>query len=164
MSVACAVDGCGGGVVARGWCDPHYRKWRKYGDPLHSRYQPPPPDGLCIIAGCVRVHYGRGWCHMHYQRWKLTGDAEHEPKALPGVVTSYHSAHSVMTYRQGKASERSCIECGNQAHHWAYVNHCPDERRDATGPAINIAWCPHPEHYQPRCRRCHRQFDATPIP
>jgi hypothetical protein len=162
MSHACAVDGCSRRVVAWDWCDKHYRRWRKYGDPLDpGRYQQRPEDGLCTVEGCEQEHYGRGWCTKHYQRWRMTGDAEHPPKAQVGVVTSYHSAHSVMTARKGRASEQACADCNKQAHHWAYMHHCPDERRDESGAAAGIAWCPHPEHYQPRCRTCHRQYDDS---
>lgn len=163
MSGECAVAGCVRRVVAWGWCDPHYRRWRKYGHPLHpGRYRKPPEDGRCTVDDCEREHYGRGLCTLHYQRWRLTGDAEHEPKAKPGVVTSYHSAHAAMTYRSGKASERTCVDCGGQAHHWSYTHHCPDQRRDTDGQAAGTAWCPHPEHYQPRCRSCHRRHDSQP--
>ena len=30
----CSVDGCDGGVVARGWCNKHWARWRKHGHPL----------------------------------------------------------------------------------------------------------------------------------
>jgi hypothetical protein len=30
----CKIDGCGKGAKARGWCSAHYKKFRKYGDPL----------------------------------------------------------------------------------------------------------------------------------
>lgn len=30
----CSVEECASKVVARGWCDKHYRRWRKHGDPL----------------------------------------------------------------------------------------------------------------------------------
>jgi hypothetical protein len=29
----CTVDGCQRPVYARGWCNPHYQRWRKHGDP-----------------------------------------------------------------------------------------------------------------------------------
>lgn len=29
----CSIDGCERPVVAWGWCDPHYRRWRRHGDP-----------------------------------------------------------------------------------------------------------------------------------
>lgn len=33
----CSVDGCPAVATRRlGWCDKHYRRWRKYGDPLGS--------------------------------------------------------------------------------------------------------------------------------
>jgi hypothetical protein len=30
----CVIGDCGRHVVAWGWCDKHYRRWKKYGDPL----------------------------------------------------------------------------------------------------------------------------------
>ena len=31
----CSIDGCeNGGKLRRGWCDMHYRRWRRHGDPL----------------------------------------------------------------------------------------------------------------------------------
>lgn len=33
----CSIDGCEGPTVARGWCDKHYRRWRKHGDPLVTK-------------------------------------------------------------------------------------------------------------------------------
>lgn len=32
--VACSVSGCGGTVIARGWCQKHYSRWRRHGDPV----------------------------------------------------------------------------------------------------------------------------------
>lgn len=37
---SCSVDGCRGSVVARGWCDPHYRRWKHHGDPLGGKAKP----------------------------------------------------------------------------------------------------------------------------
>ncbi len=33
----CSVEGCGKPHYAKGWCQPHWAKWRKYGDPLAGR-------------------------------------------------------------------------------------------------------------------------------
>lgn len=33
----CTIDGCSKRVVARGWCDTHYCRWKRTGDPLVSR-------------------------------------------------------------------------------------------------------------------------------
>jgi len=29
----CQIDGCDGKHVARGWCQTHYDRWRRHGDP-----------------------------------------------------------------------------------------------------------------------------------
>ena len=30
----CSIDGCGKAVKGHGWCEAHYWRWRKHGDPL----------------------------------------------------------------------------------------------------------------------------------
>lgn len=32
----CVIDGCGKKVEARGWCWSHWRRWRRYGDPVST--------------------------------------------------------------------------------------------------------------------------------
>lgn len=36
----CSIPGCGGKLRARGWCQKHWKRWRKHGDPEHA----PPSD------------------------------------------------------------------------------------------------------------------------
>lgn len=33
MRNTCSVEGCDRPCVGRGWCDPHYRRWKAYGHP-----------------------------------------------------------------------------------------------------------------------------------
>jgi hypothetical protein len=37
---ACRIDGCPGTVIARGWCNAHYIRWRRFGDPLFPLRRP----------------------------------------------------------------------------------------------------------------------------
>ena len=30
----CSIEGCGKAVFCRGWCNSHWRRWRRHGDPL----------------------------------------------------------------------------------------------------------------------------------
>jgi hypothetical protein len=86
----CSVEGCGACAKARGFCDKHYSRWYKWGDPLvtrHSRtsaslpknpplddelyavwlrYTPPPKPTQCQASGCVNLHFARGLCRRHY--------------------------------------------------------------------------------------------------
>lgn len=58
----------------------------------------------------------------------------------------YHQAlHRWVVTIKGKANAYDCIDCGRQAHDWCNVN--------------NHEYAQILEHYQPRCRKCHRAFD-----
>lgn len=72
----CSIDGCGKPHKSRGWCNPHYRRWLTYGDPLGGGDMrvTTPEDGLCTIAGCEKVYYARGLCAMHNARRVRNGD------------------------------------------------------------------------------------------
>lgn len=34
----CAIEGCATPAKARGWCNAHYKRWQKYGDPTALRW------------------------------------------------------------------------------------------------------------------------------
>lgn len=71
----CKIDGCGKRVAGRGWCQMHYRRWSKYGDP---RPDLPPqrvkPQGPCTVDGCTQDQKIKGLCGKHYQRTLKYGD------------------------------------------------------------------------------------------
>lgn len=68
----CTIEGCDKRVKSRGLCNPHYLKWRKYGDPLLVKRAPKPPH--CTIDDCRKPAYAREWCKAHYSQWKKKGD------------------------------------------------------------------------------------------
>jgi hypothetical protein len=69
----CSVDGCDERHRSRGWCNRHYQRWLKYGDPDAPRKNAPQPS-VCNVDGCERGSYLRGWCNAHYLRWHRHGD------------------------------------------------------------------------------------------
>lgn len=79
----CSVDGCGKRAEKRGWCEKHYQRWKRHGDPALGAFK---PRGACSVPGCDKAHLSRGWCAMHYARWSTKGDANaervHEHKGL----------------------------------------------------------------------------------
>lgn len=67
----CSIEDCERDYLARGWCDMHYRRWRRHGDPTYMPFRRP---DICIIDDCTRPGDGsRGWCQGHYWRWMEYG-------------------------------------------------------------------------------------------
>lgn len=66
----CKADGCDKDVRAKGYCDPHYRKWRKgkMGKPRHTS---------CNEKDCGKARVRRGLCAEHF--------AKKHTKAPPAV-------------------------------------------------------------------------------
>ena len=66
----CTIDGCGSPAHARGWCDMHYRRWRRHGDPRGGgRCYSTPEEafaaraerrGECLIWTGAKVSTGYG--------------------------------------------------------------------------------------------------------
>lgn len=89
----CKVDGCQPSPTSRfrrGYCNAHYKRLVKYGDPLITRKV----RNVCAVGGCGLLVTGHGWCSKHYTRWVRYGDPLYR---IAGEV------------RDGK---RICSQCG----------------------------------------------------
>lgn len=167
----CSIEGCDKPHFGRGWCSTHYQRWKRLGDPLAEvgHYTPRDPQAQCSIDGCENRRARRDWCKKHYYRWRRHGDPNYDP-ATPtgedspfwkGRFVGYLAAHyRVRTYR-GKATEHTCVDCGGQAHEWAYDHRDPDEIVADSGYHKGMPYSPDPSHYQPMCKTCHKRFDRT---
>lgn len=69
---ACSVDGCEAKVKAKGYCQNHYYKFKKNGDPLMDRRKIP-KGRTCAVDGCDKPHASNGMCGMHAQRVRRNG-------------------------------------------------------------------------------------------
>lgn len=82
----CAVEGCEAGHKSQGYCNKHYQRFRKHGDPLlvakmgrksGGDWAPAPEtahDLICKVEDCDRQSRSLGYCRMHYQRFRKHGD------------------------------------------------------------------------------------------
>lgn len=68
----CSIDGCDRRHFGRGYCNAHYKRWRK-GLPMDGS-RPPKAQRFCSVPECGQPVDALGWCKKHYQRWKLSGD------------------------------------------------------------------------------------------
>ena len=62
---------------AKEFCKPHYKKWRRFGDPLHV---PVRITRLCSVEGCENKHRSNDFCSIHYEKWRRFGDPLHVVK------------------------------------------------------------------------------------
>lgn len=62
----CSVDRCDSQHKSRGFCNAHYRRVLRHG-------QPEFPVRFCSVEGCSEAHYGLGLCRLHHLRqWRGT--------------------------------------------------------------------------------------------
>jgi hypothetical protein len=100
-----------------------------------------------LVPGCDRPDRGpRGLCNTHQKRLDRHGSVDavrktgYAPRTRRSDVISYGQAHLRIRYDRGDATGHTCV----------------DEMLSASG----SPYCPHPDHYDPRCRSCHRKRDA----
>lgn len=75
----CALDGCGREVIAKGWCQLHYHRVMRTGEPggvNPERRRTSDAPEFCTVDGCSRTHYGKGWCQLHWKRVRDHGSTD----------------------------------------------------------------------------------------
>lgn len=92
----CKIDDCTSVCFGHGYCNKHYKRWRKCGDPLHVE-QPKGVYEFCTVADCHRPHQAQGLCRSHYSRWFASGDWPESPLGES---------------RNSKGIEGSCLRSG----------------------------------------------------
>jgi hypothetical protein len=70
----CSADTCDRQIVSRGYCDWHYRRWRRNGDPLVEPEVKRQRDTPCSIEGCDRYSRSFDLCQAHYMKLREYGD------------------------------------------------------------------------------------------
>ena len=107
----CSIEGCERKHQARGWCLAHYKKWKRWGDPLLSADRIPRVNKICSIEGCAQPVECRGWCNAHYKRWRKYGDPHSGgPARRPGRC--YNDLHVVDPNNPWIAPDGSrCQDC-----------------------------------------------------
>lgn len=69
----CSVPGCKQPHKAQGYCNAHYKRFRKGADlttPLRLNAMSKP---RCKVRGCEAPTHNRGLCQVHYEHWLATG-------------------------------------------------------------------------------------------
>lgn len=62
----CKVKDCFQHVHGLEYCAKHYRRFRKYGNPLQQGNRNFDHDGFCSIPNCNELYSAKGLCITHY--------------------------------------------------------------------------------------------------
>lgn len=74
--LACKIDWCDKPARTRGWCQAHYRRWQRHGDPLGGGTRHKPRGVPCSIDACGKPAQRQGLCWGHYRRLREHGDVQ----------------------------------------------------------------------------------------
>lgn len=80
----CSIDDCDRPRAKRTWCNMHYLRWRRYGDPERPNVRNMNPPALCQVQDCEAPHYAREMCFNHYTRWRQSPDRPGKPCSVDG--------------------------------------------------------------------------------
>lgn len=88
----CLVEGCNKQPQKRwrGWCQMHYQRWRKYGDPNILKMISPGSHPICSVDGCNNAHYAKTYCKLHYSRVVNTGNPGPPQKLVANAGQARH--------------------------------------------------------------------------
>lgn len=68
----CTLETCDKEYKAKGYCNAHYRRFLRIGDP--QEFKPIKGTVNCSVGGCDRIIEGQGLCNAHYKRYIENGD------------------------------------------------------------------------------------------
>lgn len=115
----CKVEGCNKSADYKddghlGYCNSHYRKYKKYGDPTVSRKK---VREVCSVPNCGKPHEGNGFCMKHNRRFKLYGDPLGEcrkPKkqcSIKGCKRPYYAKGFCQLHYDRDRVNNGAIQC-----------------------------------------------------
>jgi hypothetical protein len=70
----CKIRGCGKDSCTRGFCNGHYLRLLRYGNPLGGRNPIENKDRICGVVGCRKPVHAKDLCEAHYSRKARNGD------------------------------------------------------------------------------------------
>jgi len=145
----CSLDGCDSPVFARDWCQKHYARWRRHGDPTYSRYRMDLTAEQRIEQHIDRD--GAGGCWLWTGRLDVSGYARDKVDSREVLVHRWLWEQANGPMPDGLVSDHLCRvhRCVNPDHIEAVTNY------------VNCAVRGHAHFAAGRENRCMRGHDLT---
>lgn len=86
----CIFNSCKKKAIAKQYCDMHYRRFKKFGDPSKVITFVPKK---CLDSNCDRESKSKGYCDMHYRRLKKTGTTKLLKDTLNCTISDCQNKH-----------------------------------------------------------------------
>lgn len=112
----CKVEGCPRSHFAKEYCEPHYRRYKKYGEPGPATVRVKRYNGaICSVEDCFGSVVAKNLCERHYGRLKKHGHIDRTRNSRgEGYVNRagyrvIHVPRHVQAGRSGKALEHRVV-------------------------------------------------------
>ena len=123
---------CGKPSRTRGFCENHYRKWLRSGNPRGVRPVDWGKASPCANPGCSRLAVAKGLCELHWHRLRRHGDPEKSGRPTDWGARQWHplyklwsGMHRRCTARHGREWKnyggRGIAVCERWNDFWAFV-------------------------------------------
>src|SRR4051794_3310876 len=90
----CKLDNCEREAKALGYCNGHYQRVHRHGDPQeHIPLRPERPAAECPVPGCTDRVVAKGMCKNHYQSVKRYGRTERVLTHVRGAECVVEKCH-----------------------------------------------------------------------
>ena len=153
MENTCSVDDCGRPTYRRGYCQTHYKRMLKTGDPGPAIHRREPAPEVCVVGDCGRPPAGRGYCNSHYARWRATGDPG------PAELRHWEAAPEVCTVDGCEDAPHARGLCGT--HHARWLKHgdpgSAELLHKPVGPCDQVG-CDEPRYSAKYCVKHYRRW------
>lgn len=87
MFKICVIENCSSVCHSKDFCEKHWTRFKKHGDPFIVLKSGVAPKVGCKVAECDHVHKSLGYCAKHYRKFFKYGDPLYE--AVKGKVATY---------------------------------------------------------------------------
>lgn len=94
----CKIENCKNKCKSLGYCEKHYTRFRRHGDPNYTKNNMDHSE-CCIIKECTNKHHAKGYCRKHYRRFLKYGNPLYTKIESHGMegTTEYHTWATIKT-------------------------------------------------------------------